>query len=86
MISNCLNKDWYDGCVVFFLFVFFEMYTVVVNQDIVVLFTNQKVDGLISGSSSLCVEVSLNKILNPAHPSGVRMLQGYNLFDIENEQ
>lgn len=82
MISNCLNKDWYDGCGV----VFFEMYTVVVNQDIVVLFTNQKVDGLISGSSSLCVEVSLNKILNPAHPSGVRMLQGYNLFDIENEQ
>lgn len=83
MISNCLNKDWYDGCVVV---VFFEMYTVVVNQDIVVLFTNQKFDGLISGSSSLCVEVSLNKILNPAHPSGVRMLQGYNLFDIENEQ
>lgn len=83
MISNCLNKDWYDGCGVV---VFFEMYTVVVNQDIVVLFTNQKVDGLISGSSSLCVEVSLNKILNPAHPSGVRMLQGYNLFDIENEQ
>lgn len=70
----------------FCLCVFFEMYTVVVNQDIVVLFTNQKVDGLISGSSSLCVEVSLNKILNPAHPSGVRMLQGYNLFDIENEQ
>lgn len=69
-----------------FVFFFFEMYTVVVNQDIVVLFTNQKVDGLISGSSSLCVEVSLNKILNPAHPSGVRMLQGYNLFDIENEQ
>lgn len=51
-----------------------------------VSFTNQKVDGLISGSSSFCVEVSLSKILNPAHPSGVRMLQGYKLFDIENEQ
>lgn len=42
--------------------------------------------GLISGSSSLCVEVSLSKILNPAHLPGVRMLQGYKLFNIENEQ
>lgn len=72
-------------CFLFFCF-FFNVHSSSESRYRVVLFTNQKVDGLISGSSSLCVEVSLSKILNPAHPSGVRMLQGYKLFDIENEQ
>lgn len=73
-----------------FLFSFFSFFLNVHSSSEsryrVVLFTNQKVDGLISGSSSLCVEVSLSKILNPAHLPGVRMLQGYKLFNIENEQ
>lgn len=72
-----------------FLFSFFSFFLNVHSSESryrVVLFTNQKVDGLISGSSSLCVEVSLSKILNPAHLPGVRMLQGYKLFNIENEQ
>lgn len=58
-----------------FLLLFFNVHSSSESRYRVVSFTNQKVDGLISGSSSLCVEVSLSKILNPAHLPGVRMLQ-----------
>lgn len=70
----------------FFVFVFLNVHSSSESRCRVVSFTNQKVDGLISGSFSLRVEVSLSKILNPVHPSGVRMLQGYKLFGIEKER